>query len=208
MSFDPKFTQGVMALQYWYERGNDAREYSLPAVFLDENEVSYTPPPTVFDYPDWWMVWVDLDKIINKLHRAEKYLIIHYFQNIYNHERGAFHRWRRKEEFKLTCYKLYLMLPEEYQGEAKIKTNAMLATIQLSIKKGELVLKSINPNSLYTAQEVADMLRYSLRTIQSVLREGKLPGLQLHKGGEWRVLGQHLLDFINQPTREDTDETS
>jgi len=192
-----------MALQYWYERGNDAREYSLPAVFLDETEVSYTPPPAVFDYPDWWYVWVDLDKTIEKLHKAEKLLIYHYFRNIFNHERGAFHRWQHKEEFKLTCYKIWLMLPTEYQGEAKIKVDRMLATIKLSIKKGELVLKAISPTALYTAQEVADLLRYSVRTIQSVLRSGKLKGLQLREGGEWRILGQHLLDFINQPMEED-----
>ena len=87
MSFNPKFTQGIMVLQYWYERGNDAREYSLPAVFLDENEVSYTPPIAVFDYPDWWYVWQDLDKTISKLHKAEKLLVYHYFTNIYNHIR-------------------------------------------------------------------------------------------------------------------------
>jgi excisionase family DNA binding protein len=202
MSFNPKFSQGITALQYWYRRGNDAREYSLPAVFLDENEVSYTPPPAVFDYPEWWYVWIDLDRIIERLHKAEKLLIYHYFTNIHNHDRGAFHRWQYKEEFKLTCYKLWLMLPEEYQGDAPIKIDRMLATIQLSIKKGELVLRTIQPSALYTAQEVADMLRYSVRTIQSVLRSGKLPGLQLKQGGEWRILGQSLLDFINQPAKE------
>jgi excisionase family DNA binding protein len=97
------------------------------------------------------------------------------------------------------------MLPKEYQGDAKIKVDTMLATIKLSIKKGELVLKTIEPKALYTAQEVADLLRYSVRTIQSVLRSGKLPGLQLKKGGEWRILGQSLLNFINQPLQEDTD---
>jgi len=206
MSFSPKFTQGIMALQYWYERGDDAREYSLPAVFLDENEVSYTPPPEVFDYPDWWLTWVDLDRTIHKLHKADKLLILHYFRNIFNHERGAFHRWQHKEEFKLTCYRLWLMLPDEYQGDAPIKLDHMLGTIKLMIKKGELVPNTIQPNGIYTAQEVADILRYSVRTIQSVLRSGDLRGLQLKQGGEWRGHGQALLDFINRPYGEDSDD--
>jgi hypothetical protein len=208
MEFNPKFTKGVSALTYWYEHGDDAREYSLPAVFLDENEVATTPPPQVFDYPDWWYVWVDLDKLVQKLGTRDKALILSYFLNIYRNERGAFHRWRQKEDFKKMCYRFFLMLPEDYQGSVKINVNKMLISLRESTQKGDVKLEHIDPEFFYTPQEIAYILRYSEKTIRKILKEGKLKGLQLREGGEWRVLGRHLLEFINQPIKENTDEKS
>lgn len=204
MSFQPKFNQGITALRFWFEQGDAAREYSLPAVFLDENEVATTPPPQVFDYPDWWYVWVDLDKLVVKLSAIDQYLVFYYFERIYNHDKNAFHRWKRKEDFKATCYKFFLMLPEEYQGEDGLNLKKILSTINEGIRKGEIKLEEIKPDFYYTPQEVAFILRFSVQTIHKALKEGKLKGLKV---GQWRIKGQHLIDFIEQPYTEETHVT-
>lgn len=204
MEFSPKFTQGISALTYWYEHGDDAREYSLPAVFLDENEVATTPPPQVFDYPDWWYVFIDIDKLVNKLTYQEKALVLYYFTYIYQNERGAFYRWQRKEDFKKLCYKFFLMLPEEYQGTTKLNVKRVLNNIHEGIRKGDIKLEDINALRFYTPQEIAYILGCSDITIYKLLKKGDIIGLKV--GSMWRVRGQHLLDFINQPVTEEDDE--
>lgn len=202
--FSPQFTQGISALTYWFEHGDDAREYTLPAVFLDENEVATTPPPQVFDYPDWWYVWVDLDKLVSKLLYKEKALVLYYFMSIYQNEKGAFYRWRQREDFKKLCYKFFLLLPKEYQGSVKINVNKILNSIHERAKKGEISLEEINSLQFYTPQEIAYILGCSDHTIYKLLRQGTIIGLKV--GRVWRVKGQHLLDFINQPIRKETND--
>jgi excisionase family DNA binding protein len=199
----PKFTRGIQALVFWFEHGEQARQYSLPAVFLDENDVATTPPPQVFDYPDWWYVWVDLDIAINKLERYEKKLISQYFLGVYEHGQKAWYRWRQREEFKLACASFFLTLPIEYRGERSISIYSVLRVIKKRIRKGVIKLEKIKPDYFYTAQEVAYILRYSDQTIHELLKTGRLKGLKV---GQWRIKGSHLLEFINQPVTETADE--
>jgi excisionase family DNA binding protein len=201
--FNPKFPKGISALRYWFEHGDEAREYSLPAVFLDENEVCTTPPPQVFDYPDWWYVWVDLDKLVQKLTNQDKYLIGYYFGNIYNNKRLFWHTWKRKEDFKDVCNKFYYMLPEDYQLTLWFDPDHLLKNIRQLVAKGEIDLEAIKPDFFYTAQEVAYILRYSDQTIHELLKSGKLKGVKI---GQWRIKGSHLLEFINQGFQGDSDE--
>lgn len=200
---EPKFTQGITALQFWFGHCEAAREYSLPAVFLDENEVATTPIPQVFDYPDWWYVWLDLDKLVNSLSTDDRSLVAHYFQNIFNHDKLTWHRWKRKEDFKVTCYKFFMKLPKEYRGKTVLNISKVLASIHDSVKKGEIKLEEIKPDFFYTAQEVAYILRYSDQTIHELLKSGRLKGVKI---GQWRIKGEHLLEFINQPYTEVADD--
>ena len=51
----------------------------------------------------------------------------------------------------------------------------------------------INPNTYYTPDEVALMLRVSRRSIQNLLENGQAKGVKI--GRNWRVLGLDLLQL-------------
>lgn len=50
-----------------------------------------------------------------------------------------------------------------------------------------------------TVEEVAELLRVSSRTVQRLLKEGKLPGVRV--GRQWRIPRAELLAYLRGPTR-------
>jgi excisionase family DNA binding protein len=65
---------------------------------------------------------------------------------------------------------------------------------------------------LLTLTEAADILQISTRTLQRMIRSGKLPALKV--GGQWRVRGELLRQWVEnregsaQATANDTGEQS
>lgn len=205
-----KFSSGIAVLLYWYDYGEAVKNYSIPAVFITEEEGLSKPPylaPEHFDYPDWWYTWVDVDKIIRKLTRRNWALILYYFKNIHQCSTGTFHRWQHKEEFKAMCHRIYQLLDaDEYKTNqwGYRKFERVLVRIKDKVERGEINVKCIDPNTVYTPKEVADMLRYTVDTIYKLLNAGKLRGFRAT--GQWRITGQALLDLINTDPKEVDDE--
>src|ERR1051325_9475336 len=54
----------------------------------------------------------------------------------------------------------------------------------------------ISPNTYYTPEEVATMLRVSRRNVLRLLEEGIARGVRI--GRQWRILGRDLLDLPRQ----------
>ena len=50
-----------------------------------------------------------------------------------------------------------------------------------------------------TVDEVAELLRVSARTVQRLLKEGKLPGVRV--GRQWRIPRAELVAYLKAPTR-------
>ncbi len=49
----------------------------------------------------------------------------------------------------------------------------------------------ISPNTYYTPEEVAAMLRVSRQSVKALLESGQAPGIKI--GRNWRILGRDLL---------------
>ncbi|RYY33645.1 MAG: DNA-binding protein, partial [Sphingobacteriaceae bacterium] len=54
----------------------------------------------------------------------------------------------------------------------------------------------INPDTMYTSEEVTEYLRVSLRTTQRLLKSGLLSSFKIH--GQYRIKGLDLLNYLNQ----------
>lgn len=54
---------------------------------------------------------------------------------------------------------------------------------------------SIVPEQLYTSEEVAELLRVSLRTVQRLLQAGSLKSFKIH--GQYRIKGLDLLGYLD-----------
>ena len=54
---------------------------------------------------------------------------------------------------------------------------------------------------LLTLSEAADILQVSTRTLQRMIRSGKLPALKV--GGQWRVRGELLRQWVEQKESPD-----
>ncbi len=58
-----------------------------------------------------------------------------------------------------------------------------------------LMTPSIVPEKLYTSEEVAELLRVSLRTVQRLLQAGSLKSFKIH--GQYRIKGLDLLGYLD-----------
>lgn len=58
-----------------------------------------------------------------------------------------------------------------------------------------LIAPSIVPEKLYTSEEVAELLRISLRTVQRLLQAGSLKSFKIH--GQYRIKGLDLLSYLD-----------
>jgi len=205
-----KFPSGVSVLLYWYDYGEAVRDYSIPAVFISEDNEGKAPflAPENFDFPDWWYTWIDCDNIIRKLTRQDWALILHYFKYIYQATTGTFHRWKSKERFKDLCQRVYSMLDaDEYKPNqwGYRKFERVLVRIQGRIERGEIDVSRIEPHKVYTPTEVADILRYHVETVYTMLQTGKIKGVKPGTA-EWRIPGQAILDLLGMNPKEvDTD---
>jgi excisionase family DNA binding protein len=195
-----KFSSGVGVLRYWYEYGPAVREYAIPAVFINEDNEGKAPYLALenFDYPDWWYTWIDIDKIIRKLSRQDWALIIHYFKFIYHNAARAYYSWEARDRFGGMCQRIFSMLDsDEYKhdrGRYRSFDRVMLQ-IKGRMERGEIDVTKIEPHGIYTATEVADILRYTTETIHTMLKAGKLKGVK-PGGNEWRISGQAVLDLM------------
>jgi excisionase family DNA binding protein len=204
-----KFSSGVGVLRYWYDYGEAVKNYSIPTVFVTDDEGASPPflAPENFDYPDWWYTWVDLDKIIMRLPRSDWALILHYFRFIYKEATGTFYRWEQSERFKDMCERIFDMLDDdEYKtdGWGYRSFERTLQEIKGRVERGEIDVKGIEKGKVYTPQEVADLLRYTPDTIYRLLKARKLEGFK--PGKEWRITGEAILALINTDPREVDDE--
>lgn len=59
--------------------------------------------------------------------------------------------------------------------------------------------------TLYTAQEVAGILRVSYMTVVAMLRQGKLKGFRV--GREWRISEKELKNYLNNSMAESSKDT-
>lgn len=205
-----KFSSGIDVLVYWYEYGSAVREYVIPAVFIREDNEGKAPflAPENFDYPDWWYTWIDVDKIIRKLSRQDWALITHYFRFIFQSSTGTFYRWEARERFKDMCQRIYSLLDaDEYKPNqwGYRKFERVLKRIQGRIERGEIDVAGIDPYKFYTPKEVADMLRYHVDSVRTMLQTGKLKGAK-PGGKDWRISGQAILDMMGMDPKGVDDE--
>ena len=205
-----KFSSGVSVLIYWYDYGEAVQTYSIPAVFISDEHEGKAPylAPENFDYPDWWYTWIDCDKIIRKLTKQDWALILHYFKFIYQTEAGTFYRWEARERFKNMCQRIYSMLDaDEYKTNqwGYRKFERVLVRIQGRVERGEIDVTKIEPHAVYTPKEVADILRYHVETIHTMLKAGKLKGTK-PGGNAWRITGQAILDVLGMDPKGVGDE--
>lgn len=63
----------------------------------------------------------------------------------------------------------------------------------------------INPNTYYTPEEVATMLRVSRRSVQHLLETGLARGIKI--GRNWRILGRDLLQLPRADEMTDAELT-
>jgi excisionase family DNA binding protein len=195
-----KFPSGVSVLLYWYDYGEAVRDYSIPAVFISEDNEGKAPflAPENFDFPDWWYTWIDCDNIIRKLTKQDWALILVYFKRIYQAPTGTFYRWEAKERFKDMCQRIYSLLDtDEYKPNqwGYRKFERVLVRIQGRIERGEIDVAGIDPHKFYTVKEVADILRYHIDSIRQLLQSGRLKGSK-PGGMDWRIPGQSILDLM------------
>jgi len=52
----------------------------------------------------------------------------------------------------------------------------------------------IEPDRVYTAKEVSELLQIAYRSVLRYCAEGKIPAIRV--GKFWRVYGKHLLAFL------------
>lgn len=202
-----KFSSGKAVLLFWYDYHDAVKNYSIPAIFINDEDVPKPPylAPEHFDYPEWWYTWIDVDKIIQKLTRSDWALIKHYFNAIYNPDRSdkfELNRWRGKDDFRDMCQKIFFMLDDDVYKTNQWgyrKFERVLHRIRGRIERGEIDVAKIDRDGIYTPKEVAEILRYEVKTIYTMLKAGKLRGFQ--PGSEWRVTGQAILDLMNTDPR-------
>jgi excisionase family DNA binding protein len=205
-----KFESGVDVLVYWYEYGPAVREYVIPAVFISEDNEGKAPflAPENFDYPDWWYTWIDLDKIIRKLTKQDWALILHYFKFIFQTATGTFYRWEAKERFRDMCQRIFEMLDDEeykFKNQGYRDFKRVTRRIKRRIERGEIDVTKIDPHGIYTPTEVADILRYTVPTVHTMLKAGKLKGTK-PGGNQWRISGQAILDLMGITSKEEGNE--
>lgn len=63
---------------------------------------------------------------------------------------------------------------------------------------------------VYTAKEVAEILKINYQTVLEMLRDGRLESFRTGSGkrSEWRVTEAELMNFMTQNGRKQTDEKS
>lgn len=54
--------------------------------------------------------------------------------------------------------------------------------------------KLIEPNQVYNVEEAAQVLGVNQQTLLEYLREGKIVAKKI---GEWKILGQNIIDFLS-----------
>jgi predicted site-specific integrase-resolvase len=55
--------------------------------------------------------------------------------------------------------------------------------------------KIIEPNKVYNVQGAAEILGVNSQTLLEYLRNGRI---KAQKIGEWKILGQNLIDFLKE----------
>lgn len=63
-----------------------------------------------------------------------------------------------------------------------------------------MLIQTINPDHLYTSEEVTEYLRVSLRTTQRLLKTGLLQSYKVH--GQYRIKGLDLLNYLDDVKRD------
>lgn len=67
-----------------------------------------------------------------------------------------------------------------------------MTSVKTSVKTSEEIIAAIRSDKLVTAQQIADRLGISLRTVEMQLanlkREGKIQRIGPKKGGHWEVV--------------------
>lgn len=59
--------------------------------------------------------------------------------------------------------------------------------------------KVINPQKVYNVEEAAKVLDINPQTLLEYLRDGKIVAKKI---GEWKILGQNLIDFLSTEPNE------
>lgn len=59
----------------------------------------------------------------------------------------------------------------------------------------------INPDQLYTSEEVTEFLRISMRTTQRLLKAGTLPSYKVH--GQYRIKGLDILNYLGHVRKDE-----
>ena len=199
-----RFSSGEAVFRFWCDYGYAVKNYSMPAVFISEEED--VPPPSInpenCDYPDWWYMWVDIDKIIHKLPDRYHPIIVYYYNEIHDSDDPlAFRLWNMRNEFHKMCDLIFAMLDaKDYKKAKKPRAdkyrmyerthNVLLERAE----RGEIDMKGIDADLLYTVDEVAALLRYSKATIRRLLREGKLKGYKAVES--WRISGEDIINLL------------
>lgn len=113
--FVQKFTSPVQALVYWYRFGDLVQEYGMPSLMVgDEKNADSTS--RCWDYPNWFYVWCDLDRIIKRLDKKWHKVIHSYFKRVFNSGTGAFYKWRYRGQWHWFCKTFWEALPSGADG--------------------------------------------------------------------------------------------
>lgn len=67
-------------------------------------------------------------------------------------------------------------------------------------------IQTINPNYLYSSEELTDYLNLSIRTIQRLLKNGILPSFRIN--GQYRIKGVDILSYLDSVKKEETNSKS
>ncbi|OQX56659.1 MAG: hypothetical protein B5M53_00325 [Candidatus Cloacimonas sp. 4484_209] len=57
-------------------------------------------------------------------------------------------------------------------------------------------LKKIDPNKLYTIDEISNFLDLSSQTIRKYLRDKRIAGKKI--GRRWHILGKDIINFVKR----------
>ena len=202
LSNNLKFTSGEKILEFWYTKGQEALEFGIPGVYMVEGTIYVDIPPQCWDYPDWWYVWVDINKLIESLEWFDKKLIHYYFSNIFSYKGvvSAFYRWRDHKKYQELADKIYMSVSEEFrwfkQFDELVLENRM-HFMRKKLKKGDMSM-DVDKDKMYTVEDVSVLFNYSQATIREILRRGVLKGIKLHEKGSWRIPGKTILEFYER----------
>lgn len=110
-----KFISPVQALVYWYRFGDLVREYGMPSLMIADEKMADSVI-RCWDYPEWFYVWCDLDKIINKLDNKDKAMIHSYFKTVFDSGTAAYVTWRYRGHWIWFLNKFWELLPTGEDG--------------------------------------------------------------------------------------------
>ena len=105
-----RFRHPTQALVFWYRFGNMVRDFGMPCLMVtDEQAVDNTH--RAWDYPDWFYVWCDLDKIIRSLEPKHQRVIYSYFKTVFHEVKGTFYRWEHRGAWPWVNKAVWARLP-------------------------------------------------------------------------------------------------